>query len=385
MPGAVRRHQARPGPAEGDQDRADALVDELAGGGRGGGRVGLVRPPRHRRRRRRAPRRWASSGRARRSGSAATSAASGPSLVSTATRAGVLRSDRTSSAYQPSGAPGGSEPASTTHEADAARDSRVAPRSSRWDADTMAPGLLSLVVVPSGSVMARLMRTSPAGGAGEHAMPAERSSVTNGSSGRAGKTASVARPGRHGGAGDVHALAAGLHGDRQQPLDGAALQRAGQGDGAVVAGVRGQGDDHRDPVVTAHTVITSTPALLDGPAITGGDLLVGDEGVDLGQLGELDRAFHADLAGVGEHDDASRPSDDGALDGGLGAVGRGQAVLDGQAVGADEGEVGADLSPAPRRSPDRRPRGCGGGPGPAAGAARSAASRPAGRRWGRRA
>ena len=36
--------------------------------------------------------------------------------------------------------------------------------------------------------------TSPAGGAGQHGMPADSSSVTNGSSGRAGKTASVSRP-----------------------------------------------------------------------------------------------------------------------------------------------------------------------------------------------
>ena len=58
----------------------------------------------------------------------------------------------------------------------------------------MAPGLLSLVVVPSGSVMARLILMSPAGGAGQHRMPAASSSVTNASSGRAGNTASVPRP-----------------------------------------------------------------------------------------------------------------------------------------------------------------------------------------------
>ena len=172
----------------------------------------------------------------------------------------------------------------------------VAPRSSRWDAETVAPGLLSLVVVPSGSVMARLMRTSPAGGAGQHAMPRRDELGDERVVGARGEDGLGAEAGRHRGAGDVHALAAGLHGDRQQPLDGAALERAGQRDGAVVAGVRGQRDDHRDPVADCSYGDHLDAGSLDGPAITGGDLLVGDEGVDLGQLGELDRALHADLA-----------------------------------------------------------------------------------------
>ena len=183
-------------------------------------------------------------------------------------------------------------------------------------------------------------------------MPADTSSVTNGSSGRAGKTASVSRPA------DIAAR------EMFTPLPPACMvtessrwtaPRSSGPARVTVRSLLGFGVSVTIIGDGAHTAITSTPARLDGPAVTGGDLLVGDEGVDVGQLGELDRALDADLAGVGEHDDATRALDDGALDGGLGAVGGGQAVLDGEAVGADEGEVGADrVERLDRLGPDRR-------------------------------
>ena len=94
--------------------------------------------------------------------------------------------------------------------------------------------------------------------------------------------------------------------------------------------------------------------------------------VDLAERGEPDRRLDADLAGVGEHDDPAGAGDHRPLGGGLVAVGRGEAVLDGDAVGAEERDVGAQLGRAPRPC-RRRPRpGWSGGPGRAAGAARSA-------------
>ena len=62
---------------------------------------------------------------------------------------------------------------------------------SRCTAPTEASGELSLVVVPSGSVMVMLTRTPPAGRTGRQSIPAARSSVTKGSSLAAGTTAGV--------------------------------------------------------------------------------------------------------------------------------------------------------------------------------------------------
>ena len=62
-------------------------------------------------------------------------------------------------AYQSSGAPGGSEPDSTTQSAPRASSSRSAVAASTWAALRAGPSSLILVVVPSGSVMAVLVRT----------------------------------------------------------------------------------------------------------------------------------------------------------------------------------------------------------------------------------
>ena len=197
MPGAVGGDQARRrAPPRVTSTAPTPWSTSVPGRGGGRGRVGSRRPPRRRRRTRRAPRRWASSGRARPRASAATRAASGPSLVSTATRAGVLRSERhelgvpavgstrrqRAGQHHPGGAGGAVEQRSR-------RGRRGAV------ADTVAPGLLSLVVVPSGSVMVRLMRTSPAGGAGrQRCRPPSSSGDERVVGPRAGSTASVPRP-----------------------------------------------------------------------------------------------------------------------------------------------------------------------------------------------
>ena len=95
--------------------------------------------------------------------------------------------------------------------------------------------------------------------------------------------------------------------------------------------------------------------------------------VDLGELGEPDRRLGADLAGVGQADDPAGGGDHGPLGGGLVAVGGGQPVVDAQAVGAEEGDVGAEPPERARRC-RRRPRpGWWAAPGRAAGAGRPAA------------
>ena len=79
----------------------------------------------------------------------AASAASGASEVSTATLQSKDCSRATTSAYQLSGIPGGSEPESTTQRADSAR-SRIAAVSAASAASSItAPGSLIFVVVPS--------------------------------------------------------------------------------------------------------------------------------------------------------------------------------------------------------------------------------------------
>src|SRR5215475_7777215 len=82
----------------------------------------------------------------------ATSAVSGPSEVSIATRQGYGASSATTWAYQWSGTPGGSEPDSTTHEAVSALEITASVSWSSAAASSGAPGSLSFVVVPSCSV-----------------------------------------------------------------------------------------------------------------------------------------------------------------------------------------------------------------------------------------
>src|ERR1700754_2667649 len=94
----------------------------------------------------------------------ATSAARGPSEVSIATRQGYGASSATTWAYQWSGTPGGREPDSTTHEAASAAEITARVSASSAAASSVAPGSLTLVVVPSCSVMAKLVRTAPAVG-----------------------------------------------------------------------------------------------------------------------------------------------------------------------------------------------------------------------------
>ena len=109
--------------------------------------------------------------------------------MSTAMRAPCSRSTPTSSAYHVTGAPGGSEPASTIQSADAARRSSDSVSAPSTAGVTVGPGLFSLVVVPSGSLMVMLTRSVPVVGTGRQSMPAARSSSTNGSSAGAGSTA----------------------------------------------------------------------------------------------------------------------------------------------------------------------------------------------------
>ena len=91
--------------------------------------------------------------------------------------------------------------------------------------------------------------------------------------GRRAARRSMAMPGGTDGAGDVDALAAGLRGHRLGALHGAALERAGQRDRAVEAGVGGERDDH--------ATTTSRPARRQRSAVGVGDAVVGDEDVDV--------------------------------------------------------------------------------------------------------
>jgi hypothetical protein len=128
------------------------------------------------------------------SGSRSTSARSGASLVSTATQAVERRSTATSSAYHSTGAPGGSEPASTTQSAAAARRRNDSVSAASTSGVAVGPGLLSLVVVPSGSLIVRFTRRLPGWVTGQQATPRAVSSCTKGSSSGAGRTARVGTP-----------------------------------------------------------------------------------------------------------------------------------------------------------------------------------------------
>ena len=175
-------------------------------------------------------------------------------------------------------------------------------------------------------------------------------------------------------AGDVDALAA-----RVDPVAGGAQHLAAvqRGDlvGPVEGGVGGDGEDH------ART--TSVPAASIAAA-SSGRAPVGDEQVDVGEGRRSGRSAPGRLGGVGEQHHAAGGGDRGALDGGLGEVGGGQAVLGGEAVGrrGRGRRRGSRRTPAaPRR---RRRRGYGAGRGRRPGGGRCRGGRRAGRRSGRR-
>src|SRR5262249_6948543 len=120
-----------------------------------------------------------------------TRAANGPSEVSTATRQPKVASRATTSAYQWSGTPGGSEPDSTTHDAEPAAATTDSVRASTAAVSSAAPGSLSLVVVPSLSVTARLVRTGVSVGTHRNGTAASCSAVIKGSAAGAGSSATA--------------------------------------------------------------------------------------------------------------------------------------------------------------------------------------------------
>src|SRR6185312_13644426 len=97
-------------------------------------------------------------------------------------------------AYQLSGTPGGSEPDSTTHEAVSALASTDIVSALSAAASSVAPGSLSFVVVPSCSVMARLVRTAPVVGTQLNDTALAERAATSGSPVGAGSTATASRP-----------------------------------------------------------------------------------------------------------------------------------------------------------------------------------------------
>ena len=141
-------------------------------------------------------------------GSSAARAARGSSEVSTAMRSPGAASRRrpTRRAYHLAGAPGGREPDRTAQWwVSAPADTPVRVRVSRRACSTAsissslrpAPSSLSLVVVPSGSVTAVLMRAGPATGTDRTVRPGSSRApraVRMGSFSAAGRTAVAARP-----------------------------------------------------------------------------------------------------------------------------------------------------------------------------------------------
>ncbi|AMD53545.1 hypothetical protein ATO49_00325 [Mycolicibacterium fortuitum subsp. fortuitum DSM 46621 = ATCC 6841 = JCM 6387] len=122
------------------------------------------------------------------------SAANGASEVSTATRQSSGASRETISAYQPAGIPGGNEPDNTTQDAPWALASTQRVSADSASPSTTAPRSLSLVVVPSDSVIARLVRTGSEMGTPKKGTASPRSALTKGSESAAGSTASAATP-----------------------------------------------------------------------------------------------------------------------------------------------------------------------------------------------
>ena len=268
----------------------------------------------------------------------------------------------------------GSDPASTTQAAPAARCEQRGRESARGArGSTVAPGVLSLVVVPSGSVMVRLTRTRRPAARGGSRCRRAAARCTNGSSGAAGSTAIGGDAGGDGGPGDVDALAAGLRGHRRRR---AAPRRAASGPArATVRSVLGLGVR-----VRIMRPRTSTPARSRARAVGVARSPSSVTSTSTSSsVGEPDGALDADLAGVGEHHDpagAARRSPAWlAASSGSGVV---RPWPDGDAVGADEGDVGAELGQ--RRDGVGADGGLRGAADPAraAGAARSAA-RPASR------
>src|SRR6185312_3708146 len=202
------------------------------------------------------------------------------------------------------------------------------------------PGLFSLVVVPSGSVIVMFTRRSPACSTGRQSMPAASSSSTNGSSLAAGRTAIDGRS------------AATQAREMFTPLPPAweitdsARWTAPRSSGAVSLTVRSRlglavrvtimrlnrsCDDHLDA------------GLRERPPVRGRHVAVGDQYVDLPGRSEADGRVDAELRGVGERHDLSRTLDQRPLHRGLVGVGRGEAVLRGDAVRAEERDVHAEV------------------------------------------
>ncbi len=114
--------------------------------------------------------------------------------MSTATETPAARSRGTSRAYQSVGASGGNEPHRAAQRDPVARSSRRASRASTSSARRGAPGSLSFVVVPSGSVIVRLVRTGWAVRCSAYPTPAASSRRCSGSSEPTGSTAVAATP-----------------------------------------------------------------------------------------------------------------------------------------------------------------------------------------------
>ncbi len=100
----------------------------------------------------------------------------------------------TTSAYQSSGTPGGREPDNTTHDASAAASTTARVSALRAESSSVAPGSFSLVVVPSDSVIARLVRTTPVTGTHRNVTRLDCSAATMGSVSAAGRTATASSP-----------------------------------------------------------------------------------------------------------------------------------------------------------------------------------------------
>ena len=129
-----------------------------------------------------------------RSGPAATASRSGGPDASMATLTPASRHRRTSPAYRSSSTPGGRLPEPTSQLGCSASVSTAPARSASNSAlDSSGPDSLILVVVPSGSTRARLVRIEPPIGTIATAMPAScRSSASRCPCGPpAGRTASV--------------------------------------------------------------------------------------------------------------------------------------------------------------------------------------------------
>ena len=156
----------------------------------------------------------------------------------------------------------------------------------------------------------------------------------------------VAAGGGHG-ARHVDALAAGLGAARAEARDGAALERAGEGQGAVEARVGGQRDD-----ASGRETFMRPPPRSRAPRARRRrrvGLVVGDEDVDVLDGRESDQVLPAELAAVGEHDDPLSGRRHRPLGGGLGLVGRAEPVPGADPVGAEESDVDAEVGQRPDR------------------------------------